>query len=208
MLYDLENLVWVKMEGDVARIGATSILAALAGKLTKVSFRLLGANYDAGRSLGTIESLRYVGALRTPLSGKLIEGNGRLLTQPKLLNNSPYEDGWFARMHLTQPEEIGNLKRIDSLQEEVARKILELRVRCFKAYPDHELYEIGVECAATLVRLNETMLTIPKGEVVHVVTDDPTAYVEMVRWTEQTGNRLLDWREEEKISHFLVEKTK
>ncbi len=206
LLYDLEGLVWIEATGNIARIGATSILAALAGKLTTVRFRPTGTIYDSGRSLGTIESVRFVGALRTPISGKLIEGNPRLIDHPKLLNNSPYDEGWFARIEISRTEELESLKRIDVLKDEASRKISELHVRCFKVYPDHEMYEVGSECVMVLAHLNDLLQHLSIGEIVHIVSDDPTAYVEMVRWAEQTGNRLVDWREEEKISHFLVEK--
>lgn len=206
LVYDLEDLVWVEIQDYIARIGATSILAALAGKLSAVRFHPTDAIYERGRSLGSIESVRFVGALRTPLSGKLLEVNNRLLDEPKLLNDSPYEEGWFARIEISRPAEAGSLKRIEALKDEASRKITELHVRCFKAYPDHELYEIGSECVKVLAHLNDLLQHVSRGEIVHVVSDDPTAYVETVRWTEQTGNRLVDWREEGKISHFLVEK--
>ena len=82
-----------------------------------------------------------------------------------------------------------------------------MRVRCFKAYPDHEMFEIGVECVAVLVRLNELMANSEKGMVAHIVSDDPTAYVEMERWVDQTRNELVDWRTEGNLSHFIVLKT-
>lgn len=206
LLYDLENLVWIETTGNTARIGATSILAALAGRLTSVRFRPIETVYEAGRSLGTIESVRYVAALRTPISGRLIEGNHRLLDHPKLLNDSPYDEGWFARIEISRPEELESLKRIDVLKDEASHRISELHVRCFKAYPDHEMYEVGSECVMILAHLNDLLQHLSIGEIVHIVSDDPTAYVEMVRWSEQTGNRLMDSREEGRISHFLVEK--
>ncbi len=208
LLYDLEGLVWIETTGNIARIGATSILAALAGRLTAVRFRPTETIYDAGRSLGTIESVGFVGALRTPITCKLIEGHQRLIDHPKLLNDSPYEEGWFARIEISRLEELKNLKRIDTLKDEASRKISELRVRCFKVYPDQEMYEVGSECVMVLAHLNDLLPHLSIGEIVHIVSDDPTAYVEMVRWTEQTLNRLVDWREEGKIFHFLVEKVR
>ena len=86
-------------------------------------------------------------------------------------------------------------------------KIVEFRARCFKAFPDHEMVEIGTECSAVLVKLNELLSTIPDEDVVHLVSDDPTAYVEMVRWTDQTGNSLVEWRTEGSLFHFIVRKT-
>lgn len=89
----------------------------------------------------------------------------------------------------------------------LTEKIVEFRARCFKAFPDHEMVEIGTECSAVLVKLNELFSTISDGDVVHLVSDDPTAYVEMVRWTDQTGNSLVEWRSEVNLFHFIVKKT-
>ncbi|MFQ5951445.1 MAG: sulfurtransferase TusA family protein, partial [Candidatus Geothermarchaeales archaeon] len=85
-------------------------------------------------------------------------------------------------------------------------RIGELRVRCFKAYPDYQMFEIGVECAAVLVKLNDLMGTMKVGEVVHLVSDDPTADVEMERWADQTRHPVVDSRTEGNLMHFLVRK--
>jgi len=68
--------------------------------------------------------------------------------------------------------------------------------------------EIGTECSAVLIRLNDLLATIPLGEVVHLVSDDPTAYVEMVVWSERTGQSLVDWRKEGNLFHFIVRKVR
>jgi glycine cleavage system H protein len=87
-------------------------------------------------------------------------------------------------------------------------QIRELRVRCFKAFPDYEMWEIGVECAGVLVRLNDLMGQSSLNEVVHVVSDDPTADIEMVRWSDETGQQLLESRKEGKLMHFIVRKVR
>ncbi len=56
------------------------------------------------------------------------------------------------------------------------------------------MVEIGVECAAVLVRLSELMATSERSVVAHVVSDDPTTYVEIEPWVDQTKNELVDWR--------------
>jgi TusA-related sulfurtransferase len=70
------------------------------------------------------------------------------------------------------------------------------------------MWEIGVECAAVLVRLNELMERCASNEVVHVVSDDPTADIEMVRWADQTGQAILESRSEGKLTHFIIRKVK
>jgi len=58
---------------------------------------------------------------------------------------------------------------------------MELGVHCFAGFPDYEMYEIGVECSAVLVMLNDFLATSEKGIVVHIVSDDTTADIEMER---------------------------
>jgi glycine cleavage system H protein len=95
-----------------------------------------------------------------------------------------------------------------TIEEKVRSQIRELHVRCFRAYPDYEMWEIGVECGAVLVRLNELMARCLLGEVVHVVSDDSTADIEMVRWSDETGQALLESRREDSLFHFIVRKVR
>jgi TusA-related sulfurtransferase len=59
-----------------------------------------------------------------------------------------------------------------------------------------------------LVRLNELMERMSVNEVVHVVSDDPTADIEMERWSDQAGQTVLESRKEGKLAHFIVKKVK
>ena len=210
VLYDFENNVWVKMETqNRAKLGITSILSALAGRLSKVNFKMPGADFRRGQSVATIESPRYFGVVRTPLAGRLVAVNAALERDPKLANDSPYTLGWFADFELAIPNnDLASLLEPKNAVERISAQIRELRVRCFKAYPDHEMWEIGVECAAVLVRLNELMERCRVGEVVHVVSDDPTADIEMERWSDETGQEILESRKEDKLMHFIVRKVK
>ena len=82
-----------------------------------------------------------------------------------------------------------------------------LRVKCYSALPDFEMFEIGIECAATLSKLDDLISGIESGQIIHLVSDDPTADIEMIRWSEQTGQRLMETRREENLLHFLIQKT-
>jgi glycine cleavage system H protein len=209
VLYDFENNVWVRLESKYAVLGITSIHASLAGRLGKINFKPVDSIVAKGQSVATVESVKYFGAVRTPLSCRIIEVNGTLQSRPKLANDYPYSEGWFVKIEPTAlDEEIHDLTRPRGSEEKIRSVIRNLRVRCFKAYPDHELWEIGVECAAVLVRLNELMERCAIGEVVHVVSDDPTADIEMVRWSDETGQEVLESREEGNLMHFIVKKVK
>ncbi len=209
-LYDLDNSVWVRLVNkNLAALGITSVHAALAGRLSKVNFKPVGSAVRKGQSVATIESGKYFGVVRTPLSGILVESNAVLENQPKLANDSPYENGWFVKIETSLlPEEMSSLRDLASARETIRSQISQLRVRCFKAYPDYEMWEIGVECAAVLVRLNELLERCALNEVIHVVSDDPTADIEMERWSDQTGQAVLESRKEGKLMHFIVKKVK
>ena len=162
---------------------------------------------ERGRSLGTLESLKFVGPIPSPLAGIISLVNSDLVKRPKLMNDAPYGEGWIVRLKpLSFQEERGFLSRPSDPREDFKKKITEFHARCFKAFPDHEMYEIGTECSAVLARLNELLATASVGDVVHLVTDDPTSYVEMVRWTDQIGQELVDWRHEGNLFHFIVRK--
>jgi SirA-like protein. len=90
-----------------------------------------------------------------------------------------------------------------------SKKLIEkLHVRCFSAFPDYEMFEIGVECAATLTKLDELIGKIDVGNIVHVVSDDTSADLEMIRWSEEREQNLLEFRKEGNLYHFIVKKTK
>ncbi|OLD11044.1 MAG: hypothetical protein AUI93_05790 [Crenarchaeota archaeon 13_1_40CM_3_52_10] len=194
-------------ENREVTIGVTSLLSAIAGKFTSARLRPVGMRTKRGASLGTLESLKFVGPIPSPISGIVTTVNDRVVRRPKLLNDMPYTEGWIAKLKpLGLQEERVFLSRAVDATETLKNRIAEFHARCFKAFPDHEMYEIGTECSAVLVRLNELLATASVGDVVHLVTDDPTSYVEMIRWTDQTGHELVDWRQEGNLFHFIVRK--
>jgi glycine cleavage system H lipoate-binding protein/TusA-related sulfurtransferase len=207
-LYDLENNTWVKSEenGEMT-IGVTSLLSAIAGKFASARIRPVGTRVNRVSSLGTLESLKFVGPIPSPASGIVSAVNGEVIKRPKLLNDSPYDEGWIVRLKpLRLQTERGFLSHAADATDILKKRIAEFHARCFKVFPDHEMYEIGTECSAVLVHLNELLATVSVGDVVHLVTDDPTSYVEMVRWTDQTSQELVDWRQEGNLFHFIIRK--
>ena len=210
LLYDLENNTWLRIEdnGEVT-VGVTSVLPAIAGKLTLARLKSAEVAIQRGQSLGTLESLKFVGPVPSPVSGILLKTNGLIVDRPRIINDSPYQEGWIASLkpsHLALERIL--LSKSTESKTLLVKKIAEFHVRCFKAFPDYEMSEIGTECSAVLIRLNDLLATIPVGEVVHLVSDDQTAYVEMVAWSERTGQNLLDWRQEGNLFHFIVKKVR
>jgi len=208
LLYDTENLVWISnnVEKETVTLGITTIMASIAGKLFSIKLKPVGTKVEKGKSCGVLESSKYFGVVRTPISGTIVDVNKSLMDNPKLANDFPYTEGWFVKIEPSNITDLKALETIENCQDKMSSAIQKLRVRCFVPFPDHEMFEIGVECSATLAKLDELIEKIPTGEVIYLVSDDPTADIEMSRWSEDKGQSLLETRKEGNLFHFIVKK--
>ena len=208
-LYDLENDVWWarEPEGGSARVGVLSTLSAFAGPFRSFAFRPVDGTVRRGRSVATVESYRFTGAVRVPVDVVLLERNEELVRRPRLLNDAPYGDGWVVRVRATRAEDPAHfLESAAAVAKRLEERIRTQRIRCWPVTPDLELYEIGLECSAVLTKLNEEIGARSPGESILLVTDDPTSPIEMVRWSDQTGHPVLAHRTEGTFHQFLVRK--
>lgn len=218
VMYDLDNFVWIKTDDkdrSIITLGVTPILISLAGKLTRIKLREIGTTIEKNKSVGSIESIRYFGMVKCPVKGETIAINNALTDNPKIANDFPYTDGWFVKIRISDSNmytdselKSSGLKFIEECYVEIEKIIDKLHVRCFSAFPDYEMFEIGVECAATLTKLDELIDKINTGNVVHVVSDDTSADLEMIRWSEEREHGLLEYRKEGNLFHFIVKKLK
>lgn len=205
-LYDVENHSWVRPLNDQMIIGIDSILLWLTGPLHSITLPEPGRVLERGRVLGSVESARHFDVVRAPITCLIQEVNTNILSLPIAVNKDPYNSGWLVKARPLQREELKHLRSAEEASRFLEQMIVNLRIHCFKEFPDHELYEIGVECSAALVRLNDLLSRSEPGTVVHIVTDDPLADIEVVRWADQTGNLLIESRPEGNLKHLLVKK--
>jgi glycine cleavage system H protein len=208
-LYDLENDVWWARDGEAgtARVGILSALAAFAGPFRALTFRPVADVVSRGRSVATIESMRYTGAIRLPVDAVLLERNEGVARQPRLLNDATYGEGWVVRARAVragEPEHL--LETAAAIAGRLEERIRTQRIRCWPLTPEVELVEVGVECSVVLVRMNEELARRTAGEAILLVTDDPTSPMEMVRWSDQTGHSVLTQRREGTLYQFLIRK--
>lgn len=208
-LYDLENDVWWANdpEGGTARVGVLATLSAFAGPFRALTFRPVEGAVARGRSVATVETTRYIGAVRMPVDVLLVGRNEEVVRRPRLLNDAPYGEGWVIRARPARAGDPGRLlESAGAIVQRLQERIRTQHIRCWPATPDLEMYEIGIECSAILTKLNEEIAARPAGEAILLVTDDPTSPIEMVRWSDQTGHPVLAHRKEGTLYHFLVRK--
>lgn len=88
--------MWVRVEGDKVRVGYNAWAVEAAGKLVSIKTRPAGKKVKAGKTLGSVESGKWVGSLKIPVSGTIEEINPELKSKPGIINDAPYGDGWIA----------------------------------------------------------------------------------------------------------------
>jgi glycine cleavage system H protein len=89
---------WVRTEGDTATIGITDHAQDELGDVVFVELPEVGATLDAGDSFGTVESVKAVSDLYTPVGGEVTEVNEALNDQPEKINEDPYGEGWIVKL--------------------------------------------------------------------------------------------------------------
>jgi glycine cleavage system H protein len=95
LLYQQDH-TWMKIEGENVRVGIDDFGQQAAGKILFVRLRSPGKKVKQNKSIGSIESGKWVGSVKSPIDGEIIEVNEKLKNDPALLNKAPYTDGWMA----------------------------------------------------------------------------------------------------------------
>jgi len=204
---DVENGVWLRPEPDgQLTLGLLAPFLAFAGRILQLTFRDLSGPIDAGRSVAMVESPRLTAPVRTPVGGTVVERHEALRASLRSLHDAPYGAGWLVRL-LPADDGADRLPTAAQARGAIESQIRERRIRCYAALPDLEVYEIGAECRAILARLDEELAGRAVGDVVLLVADDPTAPIEMVRWSDRTGYPILEQRRADELWHFLIRKT-
>jgi len=108
---------YVHVEGDTGTVGITDYAQKELGDVVFVELPTVGTQLDAGDELGSIESVKAVSELFTPVSGEVTEVNERLRDKPELVNTDPYGDGWMVRIRLTDATEVDELMNAEEYEE-------------------------------------------------------------------------------------------
>lgn len=108
---------WVRLEGSRARTGITEHAQRSLGDIVYVELPPLGKTLRRGERAATVESVKAVGEVFAPLSGKVVEVNQAVVTSPDLINKDPYGQGWLFVLELSDSQEVGLLLSAEAYEE-------------------------------------------------------------------------------------------
>lgn len=108
-LYFTEDHEWVKIEGNTATIGITKHAAEELGEVVFCELPEVGINIAQADECGSVESVKTVSSIFTPLSGEVIEINSEIQDNAAVINESPYEDGWLFKLDIADMREVDDL---------------------------------------------------------------------------------------------------
>lgn len=104
---------WIRVEGDVVRIGITDYAQDALGDVVFVQVPDLDASVSAGAGISEVESTKSVSDIYAPVSGRISATNDELDEHPERLNTDPYGDGWICAIEMSDPEELEGLLDAD-----------------------------------------------------------------------------------------------
>ena len=113
---------WANLEGDTATIGITDYAQHQLGDVVFVELPKAGDSLKQSAQFGTIESTKAASELYSPISGVVVEINGKVVSNPQLVNQSPQDLGWMIKAKVDNPDELGNLMDEATYQEFVAKE--------------------------------------------------------------------------------------
>ncbi len=92
---------WIRVEGDIATIGITEHAQKELGEIVYLELPEVGHVFDSGQEFGTVESVKAVSELFSPIAGEVTEVNKQAIEDPAALNEDSYGDGWLIKLKLS-----------------------------------------------------------------------------------------------------------
>jgi glycine cleavage system H protein len=112
---------WVRVSGNEAYVGITEFAQSELGDIVFIDNTTVGQEVGHGALFGTIEAVKTVSDLFMPVSGKVLETNPKLESNPELVNQDPYGDGWMIKMSITDASEVNNLLSAEDYKKEIGQ---------------------------------------------------------------------------------------
>jgi len=116
-LYYTKSDEWLKVEDDTGTIGITDYAQDQLGDIVYLEKIEKGKKLKQGEALTTIESVKAVSDVNTPVTGELTEVNGKVIEDASIINKDPYGEGWLAKIKMDNKDELKNLMNAQEYSE-------------------------------------------------------------------------------------------
>ena len=100
---------WVKVEGDLAVLGITQFAQQELGEVVFVELPQVGEVFDSRDEIGSIESVKAVAEVYTPVAGEVVEVNQAVVDDPEVLNEDPHGEGWLVKVRYSSAGDLESL---------------------------------------------------------------------------------------------------
>ena len=108
---------WIKMEGDRGTVGITDYAQKQLGDVVYVELPDVGAKFAVNEVFGTIESVKAVSELFSPVGGEVVEVNQSVVDSPEMMNKDPHGNSWLMVIKVDDATELGKLLTASQYQE-------------------------------------------------------------------------------------------
>jgi glycine cleavage system H protein len=115
-LYSREH-EWLRVEDDLCVLGITEFAQAELGEVVFVELPEVGQVFDANDELGTIESVKAVAEVFTPVAGEVVEINDAVVDDPELLNEDPHGEGWLIKVRFSSADDLKIMMKAEEYEE-------------------------------------------------------------------------------------------
>ena len=117
-LYSKEH-EWVRVEDDICVLGITEFAQQELGEVVYVELPEAGQVFDTNDEIGTIESVKAVAEVYTPVAGEIVEINDAVVDDPELLNEDPHAEGWLVKIRFSSAADLKALMSSEQYEEYV-----------------------------------------------------------------------------------------
>ena len=108
-LYFTKDHEWVRVDGDTAAVGISNHAQEALGDIVFAEVPEPGRQVSKGQEAAVVESVKAASDVYAPVSGEVIEGNPAIADDPAIINRDPEGEGWFFKLKLADPAELGGL---------------------------------------------------------------------------------------------------
>ena len=112
---------WIRIEGTIGTVGITEYAQGELGDVVFVELPKIGAKVESGQSFGTVEAVKAVSDLYSPVTGEVTEINKEIQDSPELVNKESYERGWMIKIQIDNPSEVNSLLDAEAYKKLIAK---------------------------------------------------------------------------------------